>query len=97
MQGTGRNRVEFLPLRTEAGERMLFVWFPEHRLLYTSDLVQPMPDGSFFNMAQVAEVVEVATREKLEVARVFGMHLGPTDWTALTAAVEKARAPAPLR
>jgi hypothetical protein len=92
--GSGKNRLELVPARTETGERMLFVWLPEHRLLYASDLVQPMPDGAFFNVQQVAETVDVAGREKLDVARVFGMHLDATDWTALTAAVEKARAPA---
>jgi len=93
--GSGKNRLELVPVRTETGERMLFVWFPEHRLLYTSDLVQPLPDGAFFNVQQVAETVDVAAREKLEVARVFGMHLSASEWSSLTAAVEKARAPAP--
>jgi hypothetical protein len=92
--GTGKNRLELIPARTETGERMLFVWLPEHRLLYASDLLQKMPDGTFFNPQQVAETVEVATREELDVARVFGMHLDATEWTAVTAAVEKARAPA---
>ncbi|WP_338265650.1 hypothetical protein [Corallococcus caeni] len=90
--GNGKNRLELVPVRTETGERMVFAWLPEHRLLYTSDLVQPQPDGAFFNVQQVDETVEVATREKLPVARVFGMHLKPTDWSALTTAVEKARA-----
>ncbi|TSC22899.1 hypothetical protein [Corallococcus sp. Z5C101001] len=91
--GSGRNALVLLPARTETGERMLFVWLPEPRLLYTSDLVQPQPDGTFFNVQQVDETVEVAGREKLPVARVFGMHLKPTDWSALTTAVDKARAP----
>ncbi|MCE9667952.1 hypothetical protein LY474_09030 [Myxococcus stipitatus] len=91
--GGGKNRLELIPARTETGERMLFVWFPEHRLLYTSDLVQPMPDGTFFNVQQVAESVDVATREHLDVAKVFGMHVETTDWSTLTRAVEDARAP----
>lgn len=92
--GTGTNRLELIPVRTETGERMLFVWLPEHHLLYSSDLVQPGQGGGFFNPQQVAETVDVASREKLDVARVFGMHLGATEWKALTEAVEKARAPA---
>lgn len=91
--GTGTNRVELIPVRTETGERMVFVWFPEHRILYTSDLVQPMPDGSFFNVQQVSETVEVAAREKLDVARVFGMHLGATEWSSLPQALDKVLAP----
>ncbi|WP_164013263.1 hypothetical protein [Pyxidicoccus trucidator] len=92
--GTGTNRLELLPVRTETGERMLFVWLPEHRLLYTSDLVQPVPGGGFFNPQQVAEAADVATREKLDVARAFGMHLDATEWKALAESVEKTRAPA---
>ncbi|WP_338864835.1 MBL fold metallo-hydrolase [Myxococcus stipitatus] len=91
--GTGTNRVELIPVRTETGERMVFVWFPEHRILYTSDLVQPMPDGSFFNVQQISETVQVAAREKLDVARVFGMHLGATEWSSLPQAVDKVLAP----
>ncbi|NNC04644.1 hypothetical protein HJC10_17545 [Corallococcus exiguus] len=91
--GTGKNRLELVPVRTETGERMLFAWLPEHRLLYTSDLVQPQPDGTFFNVQQVDETVEVAAREKLPVSQVFGMHLKPTDWSALTTAVDKVRKP----
>ncbi|TQF12560.1 hypothetical protein FJV41_28470 [Myxococcus llanfairpwllgwyngyllgogerychwyrndrobwllllantysiliogogogochensis] len=93
--GSGKNRLELVPVRTETGERMLFVGLPEHRLLYTSDLVQPMPDGSFFNVQQLAETVEVVAREKLEVGRVFGMHLSAREWSDVTTAVEKVRAPAP--
>lgn len=93
--GTGKNRLELIPLRTETGERMMLVWLPEHRLLYTSDMVQPVPSGGFFHVVQVAEVLDAAAREKLRPVRAFGMHLGPTDWSALATAVEKARAPAP--
>ncbi|QSQ24418.1 MBL fold metallo-hydrolase [Pyxidicoccus parkwayensis] len=91
--GTGANRLELIPVRTETGERMLFVWMPEHHILYSSDLVQPGQSGGFFNPQQLSETVDVAAREKLDVARVFGMHLGATEWKALTDAVEKARAP----
>lgn len=30
------------------GERMVMVYFPEHRLLYGSDLVQKMRDSNFY-------------------------------------------------
>lgn len=46
--GTGANRLELYPIRTETGERMIMVYAPEHRLLYGGDLVQPQPDGTFF-------------------------------------------------
>ncbi|MBU8898404.1 MBL fold metallo-hydrolase [Corallococcus sp. M34] len=91
--GTGKNRMELIPVRTETGERMLFAWLPEHHLLYTSDLVQPAQAGGLAMPQQLSETQDVAAREKLEVGRIFGMHLGPTDWATLAQAVEQARAP----
>lgn len=42
--GSGPNRIELYPMRTESGERMMMVFFPEHKLLYGSDLVQQRRD-----------------------------------------------------
>ncbi|RKH57242.1 MBL fold metallo-hydrolase [Corallococcus llansteffanensis] len=91
--GMGKKRLELIPARTETGERRLFVWLPEERLLYTSDQVKSQLDGAFINVQQVDESVEVTRREKLEVTRVFGMGLKPTEFGALTTAVDRARAP----
>ncbi|WP_347156922.1 hypothetical protein [Pontibacter chitinilyticus] len=74
--GKGANHMELYPIRGESGERMLMVYFPEHRLLYASDLVQQNRDGSFFQPAYIAEVVAAVQREGLQVANVFAMHTG---------------------
>ena len=87
--GAGANRLELYPLRTESGERMMMVYFPEHRLLYASDLVQKSLNGSFFMPQYLSEVMQAAGREKLMVGNVFAMHTDLTSWTELTGAVEK--------
>jgi len=58
--------MEIYPIRTETGERMVMVYFPQHRLLYASDLIQPSRSGRF--RAQYAyEVAQAVKREGLAV------------------------------
>lgn len=90
--GTGANRLEIYPMRSETGERMMMVYFPEHKLLYGSDLVQLMPDKSFFMPQYLSELVDASRRENLAVEKVFAMHASPLPWVAITSAVEKAKA-----
>lgn len=91
--GSGATRIELIPERGEYGERMMLVWFPEAKILYSSDLLQRDRTGkSFFMMAMPAEVVDATAREKLDgVTTVFGMHLAPTPWSEVVAAVAAAR------
>jgi glyoxylase-like metal-dependent hydrolase (beta-lactamase superfamily II) len=91
--GTGDTRMEVIPVRGEYGERMMLIWFPGPKLLYSSDLLQRDRSGkSFFMMAMPAEVVDAAAREKLDgIDKVFGMHLPPTPWTDVVSAVAAAR------
>lgn len=90
--GEGPNRLELYPVRGENGERMIMAWLPERRVLYTSDEAQRMPDGSFFMPMYLSEIEAAAAREGLAVERVFGMHLAPTPWSDVTAAVRAAEA-----
>lgn len=90
--GEGTNRLEIYPIRSESGERMMMVYFPEHKLLYGSDLVQKLTDGSFFMPQYLSELAAAARRENLTVEKVFAMHASPLPWTTLTTAVEKAKA-----
>lgn len=89
--GDGPNRAVLYPLRGEGGERMVAVWFPEHRLLYSSDLIQPGPGGDFFMPSYLADVEALVEREGLEPETVFGMHLGSTPWSEVTAALAAVR------
>ncbi len=74
-------------MRNASGERMLMVYLPQHKLLYTSDLLQPGQDGPFFIMEYVREAADAATREKLAVDRFFGMHMPLTPWTKVQEAL----------
>lgn len=91
--GGGPNRMELYPIRSESGERMLMIYFPEHRLLYGSDLVQQSAGGGAFFMPQyLTELAAAAGREKLAVSGVFAMHLRLRPWGEVLAAIEKAGA-----
>jgi hypothetical protein len=88
--GEGQNRMHLLPFRTVTGERQFAIWWPAHRLLYTSDLFTVTPDGSIFLPQFLDETRDLVKREGLDVKTIFGMHYGPTDWKAL---LEKVDAP----
>ena len=91
--GSGDNRLELYPVRTESGERMLMVYAPAQRLLYGSDLVQRLPDGNFFMPQYLSELTEAANREHLVVERVFAMHSQVLNWDVIQDAILKASAP----
>ncbi|MGV3614141.1 MAG: hypothetical protein ACO1SV_02295 [Fimbriimonas sp.] len=85
--GKGANRLVLYPIAGEGSERMLMACFPEHRLLYGSDLLQKVPTGFFFP-AYPKELRDAVVRERLDVDKVFGEHLNPTPWTEITTFVE---------
>lgn len=85
--GDGPNRFVLHPIRGEGGERMVAAYFPEHRLLYASDLVQPMPDGTFFMTEYLHEVRLLVEREGLDVETVFAMHAAPMPWSKVLGAL----------
>lgn len=87
--GDKKNRMEIIPLRTQTGERQMFVYFPQAKVLYTSDLFQKDLEGNYFLPQTLSEAVDVVKREKLDVEAVFGMHLAKTEWKDIVAAVDK--------
>jgi hypothetical protein len=90
--GSGRNRIELYPAWEENGERMMLAFFPELRLLYTSDEIQKLPSGEYFAPEYLMEVRDVINREHLEVQTIFGMHIGAVPWAEIDAAIAKAAA-----
>ena len=86
--GTGSNRLEIIPYREQTGERQMMVYFPESKLLYTSDLFQRAA-GEWFLPETLWEAQDAVHREKLDVDRSFGMHYAPVAWSEIEAAVEK--------
>jgi hypothetical protein len=91
--GSGDNRLEVYPIRTESGERMLMVYAPAHHLLYGSDLIQRLPTGEFFMPQYLSELTEAANREHLVVEKVFAMHSLVLNWSTIQDAINKASAP----
>lgn len=92
--GSGPNRLELIPYRTETGERQTMVYFPRYGLLYTSDLFAPDEGRAWFTPEYLLEVRNAVAREHLAVDKVFGMHYDVTPWRTLTAALDAFLAPA---
>ena len=89
--GKGANRVEIYPIHSEGGERMLMAYFPEHKLLYATDLIQtfrPEP----WSVQFISEVVDAVKRENLVVETGFAMHLTPFPWTKALEAIAQGTA-----
>jgi hypothetical protein len=76
--GSGPGAVELVPIRGEGGERVLAVYLPDEKILYTSDMIQRSQDGGFFMASYLGEVLQMIEREKLEVFAVAGSNLMPT-------------------
>src|SRR3954467_8754417 len=70
----------------------MMAYFPALGLLYTSDEIQRMRNGTFFMPEFLLEVRHAVRREHLEVDRVFGFHVGPTPWSEVEAAIASAAA-----
>jgi hypothetical protein len=91
--GSGPGRMEIYPFRTPTGERQMMIYWPAHRLLYSSDLFTIKKDFVFLPQ-QVAEAVAAVGREHLDVVTAFGMHYDPAPWSAvLEAAAPPRQAP----
>ena len=96
--GVGPNRIELHPVRGEGGERMMLAWLPERRILYASDLLQIMPDGTAFWPEYLIEVAAVVEREGLDPETVFAMHTQPMRWERVVEILAAAGgAPPPAR
>lgn len=88
--GDGDSRIDIYPAHGENGERMLFVYLPSRKLLYSSDDIQRDRTGEFFMPEYLFEVRDAVRRYRLDVDRIFGMHIGPTGWAEIEAAIQKA-------
>ncbi|HET9056991.1 MAG TPA: hypothetical protein VFN30_09115, partial [Chitinophagaceae bacterium] len=64
---------------------MMMVYFPEYKLLYASDLLQPSGFIEHYNW----EVIQAVKREKLEVEKIYSMHLMPMKYQDLLNSMQK--------
>jgi hypothetical protein len=90
--GQGPNRMEIYPIGGQGSERMMMIYFPEHELLYASDLLQKQGAG-FFYPAYPKELVDAVNREKLRVQTVIGEHLLPIPYSTVTNFVKEMETP----
>ncbi len=81
--GTGANRLEIIPYRTATAERQMMVYFPEHHLLYTSDLFSDDGAGGWFTAEYLHEFIGVVDREQLTPQTIFGMHYDATPYQTI--------------
>lgn len=95
--GSGPNRVELIPYHTETGERQTLVYFPQYRLLYTSDLFAPDQGKTWFTPEYLLELRNAVAHEHLAVDNIFGMHYGVIPWKTVTTALDAFLAPAASR
>ena len=86
--GQGPDRVELIPYRSETGERQMLVYFPEYKLLYTSDLFAPDAGTTWFTPEYLLELKQTLDREHLQVDQVFGMHYDLTPMRTLDDALK---------
>lgn len=81
--GSGTNAMIVYPMHGASSERMMIVYFPALRLLYTSDLVQPSKN-KFFMPQYLHELIRFVSAASLNVDKIVGMHLPLTDYATVT-------------
>ena len=82
--------VIIVPANGEGAERMLFLYFPKQKVLYTSDMIQYLKrKKSFFMPQYLSEVKRIVDKEGWEVSTIFGMHLAPMPWKKVVEALEQ--------
>lgn len=82
--------IEVYPVKGEAGERMIALYFPKQKVLYASDLIQMTGRNRdrFFAPQYLSEVKALVDRHGLDVETVFAMHLSPIPWSRVTEALK---------
>jgi hypothetical protein len=85
--GTGENAIALIPFHTEQLDRMLMVYLPNRRILYTAEGIQLYPTGLAFPQTAI-EVVSAANRENLTPETFIGMHVAATPWSRLTSILD---------
>ena len=89
--GSGPNRLELIPYRTETGERMMMVYFPVQKLIYASDLYQPKGiNGSYWEPHYPFEFISAVESQQILVDSVYAMHLAhPIPYREIRQDVER--------
>jgi hypothetical protein len=88
--GDGPNRLTIYPYRTITAERQMMVYFPEHHLLYTSDLFSQADSADdWFTPQYLHEAIGAIDRYGLKPETVFGMHYDAMPYQKIVDIVNK--------
>jgi hypothetical protein len=85
--GDGDNQIVLFPFHEEQLDRMLMVYLPNRRIVYTAEGIQLYPTGLSFPQTAI-EVVNAVTREGLTPETFIGMHVAATPWARLTSVLD---------
>ena len=67
---------------------MMIAYMPGIRLLHTAEAVQPLgPGGSLLYPESLREISDEVSARNLHVERIIGMHMSPTPWSSVSAAL----------
>jgi hypothetical protein len=88
--GIGLNRMVLIPFRGTTSARMMAVYFPEHKLLYCSDMYLPQSWGRASWTEHLSEIRDLIDREHIDVQQVLGVSMIPHDWKELSALIPAA-------
>ncbi|HET6971817.1 MAG TPA: MBL fold metallo-hydrolase [Phenylobacterium sp.] len=87
--GKGVNAITVMPVRY--GEQpMVMSWLPDARILHTAEMVQPLGPGGSLLFPEALHEITLSVAEAgipTDGLRIIGMHMSPTPWTAVAAAL----------
>jgi hypothetical protein len=87
--GHGKNAVVVIPIWL-GFEPMVMTYIPDAHILHTGAMVQPSgPNGAPGSPESLLEIRDTVLYEKLSVDRIIGIHMSPTPWSALEAAIRE--------
>lgn len=90
--GKGRNAITLIPVRY--GEQpMVMSWLADAKILHTAEMVQPLgPGGALLYPEALHEITRSVAEAAVPTAglRIIGMHMSPTPWSSVAAALEPA-------
>jgi len=85
--GHGKNAIVVIPIWL-AFEPMVMTYIPDAHILHTGEMIQPLgANGSLLYPESLLEIRDTVLYEKLQVDRLIGMHMSPTVWSVLEAAI----------
>jgi hypothetical protein len=86
--GSGTNAIAVMPV-ARATQPMLMTYVADAKLLHSAEMVQPLgPGGAFLFPESLIELTRSVTEQGLKIGRIVGMHMSPTPWADVAAAIQ---------